>query len=182
MTSALQRRNRAVKRTAVSNSTPLIHIARLGRTDLLRTCFDRVYIPGKVLEEVIEKGKQQGRKEVVVLDSLIQEGYIEVKNPSKLIPEIASLHRGEIEAISLCIEIKANRILVDDKEAVEAAKILGLKPLRTTALLLYSLKDGAINFNEFQDILLGLSEGGYFLDAKTYDEILKAARKMSEKK
>lgn len=169
-------------RTAVGNSTPLIHLARLGRIDLLRRCFDRVYIAPQVFEEVVGEGKRQGRKEITVLEGLIIEEFIEVKKPVKQIAKITSLHRGENEAISLCIEIKADKILVDGREAVEAAKMLGLKPMRTTALLLLCLKEETINFDEFQNLLLELSEGGYFLDAKTYEEILQAARKLSDTK
>lgn len=166
----------------MSNSTPLINLARIGRSDLLKRCFERVYIAPAVFEEVIVEGKRQGRKEVAVLEELISEGFIEVKKPGTQLAKIASLHLGENESISLCKEISADCIIVDDREAVEAAKLLGLKPMRTTALMLFCLKQGAIDFDELQNLLLMLSEGGYFLDAKTYEEILRAARKISSAK
>ncbi|MBC7090737.1 MAG: hypothetical protein H5T50_02330 [Nitrososphaeria archaeon] len=42
---------------AVSNSTPLIYFAKIGRLDVLRVVFDKIFIPEAVFEETVIRGK-----------------------------------------------------------------------------------------------------------------------------
>jgi len=79
--------------------------------------------------------------------------------------------------MSLCKDIKIRALLIDEKEGYEAALILGLKPLRTTSLLLRILNKKMIKFNDYKEALIGLSESGYFLSAETYERLLEAGRK-----
>lgn len=41
----------------VSNTSPLIHLARIGRLDLLETLYGELLIPQAVWEEVVVRGK-----------------------------------------------------------------------------------------------------------------------------
>ncbi|MEE8167837.1 MAG: hypothetical protein V3T58_03060 [Candidatus Hydrothermarchaeales archaeon] len=163
-------------RAAVSNSTPLIYLARLGKIDLLKKVFDKIYIPNEVFEEVVAKGKRLNKKEVFLIERLIKEGFIEVREVQKRIENVRSLHAGEMKAISLCSESNAKAMLIDDKEGYEFAKLLNLHPYRTTALLLRFYKEGLIDYDEFCDLTLKLSEEGYFMSARVYKELLKTAK------
>jgi hypothetical protein len=50
---------------AVSDSSTLIHLARLGRLELLREFYDQMLIPPAVWEEVVEQGHgRAGAREV----------------------------------------------------------------------------------------------------------------------
>jgi len=42
---------------AVSNSTPLIALARIQRLELLHDFFQEIYIPEEVYDEVVRRGK-----------------------------------------------------------------------------------------------------------------------------
>lgn len=51
----------------VSNSTPLISLAAIGKFDLLRTLHGRIYVPDAVFDEVVAQGSGRwGAAEVAV--------------------------------------------------------------------------------------------------------------------
>lgn len=167
-------------RAAVSNATPLMYLAKVGKINFLRKLFDKIYIPSEVFEEVITEGKRLNRKEILLIENLISDGFIEI-GEVKSGSEIKSLHEGEAKAIALCRELHLGTILIDDKEGYEFSKLLDLSPLRTTALLLKFYKENLFGYKEFCDVLLELSEEGYFMSAKVYEELIKTAREKGRK-
>ncbi len=161
---------------AVSDATPLIHLSKISKISYLKKLFNKIFIPKEIFEEVVVKGKELGKKEVALIESLIDENFMIVKDvPSKI--NLPNLHIGELKAISLCKEIKTI-LLIDEKEGYDAAELLGLKPLRTTALLLKLLNKKVIKLSYYKESLLQLSESGYFLSAETYERLLEAGRKV----
>ena len=162
---------------AVSNSTPLIYLAKLNQLPNLFKVLDRLYIPEEVHQEVVVNGKALGKPEVVVIEEFIQKGFIEVRKAKPRSMPITTLHVGELAAISLASSMKEKWILVDDKEAVEACNVLGLQPHRTTTLLLEFLKRKLITPKEFESLLLQLTQAGYFLKADVFDYLVREARK-----
>lgn len=162
---------------AVSDATPLIHLSKISKIRYLEKLFRSIYIPKGIFEEVVVKGKELEKKEVMLVEELIEKKFIIIKDASSTI-EIPNLHYGELKAIALCRELKIKNLLIDDKEGFDAAVVLDLKPLRTTALLLRMLKRKILNFNEYKESLLNLSESGFFLSAETYEKLLNAGRQM----
>ena len=51
----------------VSNATPLIYLAKIGKIDLLRKVFKEVFIPEEVKVEAVDEGKSWGRKMLILL-------------------------------------------------------------------------------------------------------------------
>lgn len=50
---------------AVSNSTPLIALSKIGKLDLLKEYFGEIYIPAEVYDEVVTRGgRLSGAEEV----------------------------------------------------------------------------------------------------------------------
>jgi hypothetical protein len=166
-------------RAAVSNATPLMYLTKIRKINLLRKFFDKIYIPSEVFVEVVTEGKRLNRKEIFLIENLIRDDFIEIREVEKS-PEIKSLHEGEAKAIALCRELRLKIILIDDKEGYEFSKLLNLSPLRTTALLLRFYKEDFFSYKEFCDAALKLSEEGYFLSAKVYEELIKIARAKSK--
>ena len=56
--------------TAVSNAGPLIHLAKIGRLNLLKDIFNRIIIPESVKVEVIDKGKERGKPDAFLIDAV----------------------------------------------------------------------------------------------------------------
>jgi hypothetical protein len=70
---------------------------------------------------------------------LVFPDFIERASPSRILPELLStrrLHAGEIAAISLAVERRADSVLIDEKAGRAAASALGLKPLGLLGILL----------------------------------------------
>lgn len=163
---------------AVSDATPLIHLSKISKISYLKSIFNKILIPNEIFDEVVNKGKALNKKEVIVIEKLIEENFIVVIDADYKI-EIPNLHLGELKAIALCKKLKVKNLLIDEKEGFDAAILLGLNPLRTTALLLRLLNKKLIKFNDYKESLLNLSESGYFLSAETYEKLLEAGRKVS---
>jgi uncharacterized protein len=54
------------------------------------------------------------------------------------------LHQGESEAIALAVELSADKILLDEKEARQAARTLGLSITGILGILLRGWREGSI--------------------------------------
>ncbi len=163
----------------ISDATPLIHLARIGKINYLKNLFDEIIISKEIYKEVIEKGEEQSRTEVNLIKKLIEEKLITTKEANYKI-EIVNLHKGEKEALSLCKELKINNLLIDDKEGFNSAIMLGLTPIRTTTIFIILLDKKIIRFDEYKESLQRLSESGYFLDVSTYERLLKIGKGITE--
>ncbi len=164
-----------MRKAAVSDATPLIHLAKINKISLLQKLFDKIYISDEVYREVITRGRELNKIEIILIEDMVNLGFIEVKSIKSNL-SIPTLHKGELDSMELCKTLKVKTMLIDEKEGYEAAKLLDLRPLRTTALLLKLNYKKILNKEEFKKTLLELSESGYFLSADTYNKILEAAK------
>ena len=153
----------------ISDSTPLIHLAKIGRINLLKKLFSEIIIENEISKEIIERGIEHS--EIPIIKNLIEEKFIIVREAFKKIDAL-NLDEGEKRSISLCKELNIGNILIDDEEGFSIATMLNLIPIRTTSLLIIFLDKKIINFREYKESLKGLSESGYFLDASTYQKLL----------
>lgn len=64
---------------AVSNATPLIYLAKAGKLHLLRAVFGEVLIPEEVKVEVVDRGKELGKKDAYAIEAAIEEGWLVVE-------------------------------------------------------------------------------------------------------
>lgn len=162
---------------AVSNSSPLILLAKIQCLDLLMELFDIVYIPQAVYDEVVIKGKQNNQADAFIVEQLIEMKKIQIRKFDKnlvRIPNIAinTLHPGELEAISLALSIKEGIILLDDQEARNIARGLKLKVKGTLGILI-NLKERG-NFTSAEAIShLELLNNLMYLSGDLYQFVLK---------
>ncbi|KXB03205.1 hypothetical protein AKJ45_02205 [candidate division MSBL1 archaeon SCGC-AAA261F19] len=161
---------------AVSNSTPLIYLAKVSKLNLLKKLFNEIIVSEEVYEEVVLKGKERGEPEVYVISDFFEEGFIQKEETRRPKRKSRGLHEAELKAIGLCEEEKIGHILVDDKEAFELAKLLGLEPWRTSSIILKFFELGEIDYHELRKTLQDLSSAGYFMTAEVYELILGRAR------
>src|SRR3989344_6506151 len=96
---------------AVSDSTALMHLAKIERLDLLKSLFKKIYIPLEVYDEIFIRGKERYEKETILIEKNIKENFIEKKDASSVL-DINSLHIGEVKAISLCKDLGIKNLLV----------------------------------------------------------------------
>jgi len=159
----------------------MIYLAKINKLRLLKKVYDKIIIPKEVYREVVEEGRRLSQKEVVLIEEMIDDGLISVEQVKSLkkFEQFSQLHQGEVHAISLCLNLKERNILIDDKEAYNFCKLIDLKPMRTSAILLRLLREKIISFKEFKESLKDLSKEGYFIDINTFEYLLSEAKRYS---
>jgi predicted nucleic acid-binding protein len=90
-------------------------------------------------------------------------------------PLVTTLERdldvGEAESIALALELKANLILLDEKEARHAAQRLGLKVMGVIGVLIFAHAQKEIkHVRPYLDSLR--QEAGFYLSEELYHAIL----------
>ena len=129
---------------AVSNTSPVLNLAIVGRLSLLREQFREIMIPPAVLEELRVGEDLPGSQNV---REAIDGGWLRVKEmkdrPLVQVLE-RDLDRGEAEAIALALKVKAEWVLLDEREARKIAKDLGLKVTGILGILLRAWREGEL--------------------------------------
>ncbi|MDI3475842.1 MAG: uncharacterized protein PWQ79_1175 [Thermococcaceae archaeon] len=118
----------------MSDSTPLIHLAKIERLELLRELFGEIVIPEAVYKECVIEG---GESEDAL--AIKNAGWIKVEKISDERLKrtlMLELDEGESEAIVLALERNAELVLIDDYDGREVARALGLKVAGTTVFSL----------------------------------------------
>lgn len=149
----------------VSDSSTLIHLARIGRLALLKDMVGTVAIPTAVWREIVLEGKDRpGAKDVQVANA---DGWIQVSEPSNhhLLRILKNeLDEGEAEAIALAIEQQAELLLIDESEGRRIAGLYDLPKTGVIGILIRAKLDGRIA--SLRQELDALREDGRFWIAK----------------
>ncbi|MCK4929185.1 MAG: DUF3368 domain-containing protein [Methanosarcinales archaeon] len=151
---------------AVSNSTPLIAVSKIGKFELLRDYFSQIYIPKAVYDEVVVNGGVlYGAEEVKEADWIILENV-----GNALAVESLSMHldAGESEAIVLAKE-KDCLLIIDDGDGRKAGGNMNLSITGTVGILVKAGMDGKI---DLRDSLDELNACGFRLSEKVRDFVL----------
>jgi predicted nucleic acid-binding protein len=150
-------------RIAVSNSSPLILLAKVNALDILTFFFDKIYIPPAVHREVMDEGTENAHADSILIKKLVDDHKIIVKSDFKHTLQEQpysnhSLHPGEVDAIELAISIKGDVILLDDEEARKIARSYNLHVKGTLGLLIDYNKAGQVDMGGALKLLDGLNK------------------------
>lgn len=156
----------------VSNTSPVLNLAIVGRLSLLREQFGEVWIPAAVLEELRVEEDLPGCRAV---RGALEAGCLrveEVKDQALAQVLQRDLDRGEAEAIALAVELKAERTLLDEREARRVAKSLGLKVTGVLGILLRAQRKGKLpSLREAMEELR--EKAGFRIRADLFAELLR---------
>ncbi|MDG6939296.1 MAG: hypothetical protein JRN39_02725 [Nitrososphaerota archaeon] len=139
----------------ISNSRPLIHLARPAKPQCVGQAFPSLTVPGGVRRETIEKGKTCGYSDALLLEKLEKEGWLKVAKltrPSseKVARELAEVvGRGEAEATALAVE-RQERLLMDDQKGKQVATLYGIETAMTLGLLFELLVNGVLPKTDYR--------------------------------
>lgn len=118
----------------ISNASPIINLAIIGRLGLLKKFWGRIFIPEAVWQEVVIDGKDKAEvDEIKKADWIIVE---KVKDRNLTLLLMQNLDKGEAEAIALAIEKNADIILLDETDARESADIYRIEKTGVLGILL----------------------------------------------
>lgn len=127
-----------------SNTSPICNLAIVGRLQLLRSQFGEIWIPPAVKCELDRLHHADALKEI---QQSFQEGWIKMKALTS--DRFARLLRttldpGEAEAIALALELRAELILLDERDGRSAAERAGLRVTGVLGVLLRAKELGQI--------------------------------------
>lgn len=162
----------------VSNATPLIYLAKVGKIDFLKKVFGEVFIPEEVKIEVVDRGKLLGERDAYVIEKAIGEGWLKVLT-TEIVEVPIKLESGEVAVLSLAKKLGLREVLLDEVSARVAARLLDLKPRGTVFVLLKTLEKKEIDLNEFLEVLSQLIRYGFRLKEEIYVEAVREARRIA---
>ena len=154
----------------VSNTGPLIALAKIRRLDLLSSIYSEVIVPRAVMRE-LTKGSDwlqipplETRPSFRVADWRIP--------PDPLLT--AQLDEGEAAVIRIAMEIGDAEVLIDEKKARRiAAAVYQLKVLGTGGLLLRAKEKKLVV--AIKPLLQEIRTNGYYISDRLQNGILRAA-------
>ena len=127
----------------ISDSTILIGLVKIGKLDLLKEIFSKVYIPEEVFKEVVERGKGKPGSKVIKEAAWIEPKP--VKDKTQVAFLLGSLEKGEAEVLVLARELNADLILLDEEKARKSAAIAGFKIMGLLGLFVLAKNLGLIH-------------------------------------
>jgi len=167
----------------VTNSIPLIGLAKINKLYLLKELFKEVVIPEEVRIEAIDRGIENNSPDAYVIRKALEDGWIIVQDV-KILSGLTDfgIDLGESATLSLARNRGEKEVLIDVRHARLPAKALGLKPLGTIYVLLAALKRGIISYEEYVASLEGLIKSGFRLSEEVYIEAVRLGLIIKEEK
>ncbi len=158
------------KMIVISDSSPLISLAVIGKLDILGDLYKETYVPTAVFEEVVRADKPFARELKLFLNGRTKS----VKNKMAVEMLSGDIGAGEAEAIVLALEQQPAVVLIDDLKARRFAKMNGLNLIGTMGILLKAKKDGLIK--EIKPLISELLLSDIRISTKIIEITLQAAR------
>lgn len=158
----------------VSNTSPIANLAFINRLDLLRDQFEQLWIP-EVVRAELDPIPDLAAKAVIELAN--QTGWLKSRPIENL--QLATilgkeLDRGEAEAIALSLEMKADLLLIDEREGRIVARRAGLRVRGVLGILLRAKATGKIPSMKAAIEALR-NRAGFFVAPRLEAEILRSA-------
>jgi len=155
---------------AISNTSPLLYLYRIGGIDWLPKLFDEVWTPEAVRNEL-----QAGQGKGYDVPNPDDYAWLNIVNPKSTPSEWLALDlgAGEIAAMALALENPDRVVLLDDRLARRTAQVAGLPVWGTLKILLEAKSHGLIN--EIEPYIVKLSDSGMWISAEIKQRILKLA-------
>jgi len=138
----------------VTDTGPLVVLAKLNRLELLAELFHTVIVPAAVYHEAVTVGKRRGYPDANVLELFLEQTSWPIVSPKQISPHLhdAPLGLGEREAITLALEYRT-RLLIDDQHARRAAHSLGIATRGSLGVLAMAYRSGHLTRDELDHLL-----------------------------
>lgn len=155
---------------AISNTSPLLYLYRIGGIEWLPQLFEEVWTPEAVKNEL-----QAGRSKGYDVPNPDDYSWLNVVNPKSTLSEWLALDLGigEIAAMALALENPDRVVLLDDMLARRTAQVAGLQVWGTLKVLLEAKSHGIIQ--KLEPYVAKLSDSGMWISAEIKERILKLA-------
>ncbi len=150
----------------VSDTSPLINLAWIGRFPLLQVLYGSIMIPGAVWNEIVTYGK--GRPGAAEVSSAEWISRREARNHDLVRAFRQDLDAGEAEAIALAIEMRAEFLIMDERLGRDVVRQFGRQ---TIGILLAGMRRGYVESIK-SDLDALRYDAGFYITQQLYDRVL----------
>ncbi len=156
----------------VSNTSPISNLAKVEQLNLIYQLYGRILIPCAVHEELLDR--RAGDTVITAVRSALWIDIQSVQN-QRLVDDLKiRVNVGEAEAIALAIEVKADRLIIDERLGRQTARDFGVKITGVLGILLLAKRQKLIN--QVQPIMDNLMQQANFrISSQLYADVLMAA-------
>ena len=155
----------------VSNTSPISNLAAIGQLELLQQLYGNIIIPPAVYQELINSGDADPATLAVQTLDWIQTQPVSDRVLLETLQ--TNLDPGEAEAITLAVEINAERLIIDERRGRNEAIQLGLQVTGILGIALAAKQEGLIPL--VQPILDDLRANTFWIRDALYAEVLRLA-------
>lgn len=162
----------------VFDATPLIYLGKINLVEKIRHFPEDKLTTRSVCIEVVEVGKNTGMQEAFLIEKLIKNKIIKLKNPTNkqyisVLRQNPKIHEADADVLALAFELNGVALL-DDEEARGMAEAEGIEHHGTVYLLLRMMKMNLLTKKEAFDALNEIIRVGWRCSTELYVEIIKA--------
>jgi predicted nucleic acid-binding protein len=150
----------------VADTSPLLHLSRVGRLDLVQAALGPVTIPRTVWAELIRPGTRAD-----VRAYLLDAAWITVVDDPPIVA--LSLDPGETAAILLAEQLHADALLIDERRGRSVATARGLRVIGTLGVLIAARSAGALD--RIAPVIDALRSDGFWLADDLVQTLLQRA-------
>jgi predicted nucleic acid-binding protein len=155
--------------TIVCDTSPLLLFARADRLGLLPALYQRLVVPGAVLQEVNVQADEPARQiQVHVQQDVFQRKEAQGRSLNAV---GENMGRGERAAIALARELDAELVVLDDEQGRTEARRHGLSITGSIGILIEAKERDVIA--SMRRELDRLVEEGLWIDEQLYDRVLR---------
>ncbi|MEM2922707.1 MAG: DUF3368 domain-containing protein, partial [Candidatus Bathyarchaeia archaeon] len=157
----------------ISDSSVLIHLARVGCFRLLKDLYEELAIATGVYVEVVERG--WGFPGSCETEKGVKEGWLKVRtvfNKERIMDLIRrhGISLGNAETVQLALEYKAELALADEAEVRELLEEYGVRVRGCIGVLIEAARRGVISTKEAEKAIGRLAETGYRISDNVLNE------------
>jgi predicted nucleic acid-binding protein len=153
----------------VSDTSPILSLARIDRLDLLESLYGQVLIPPAVFAEL--ETSLSDWPTPIALNRFPWMVVVEPTDTARLSELQRDLDPGEAEAIALAIERKADLLLVDERRGRRTARASGVRVTGLLGVIAQAKRTGLIG--EAKPVIDALRDvGRFWIGRALYQDVL----------
>ena len=162
---------------AISNTSPLLYLYRIGAINWLPKLFSEVWTPDAVKSELLA-----GRSKGYDVPNPADYKWLHIVDPKSMPSEWLALDlgAGEISAMALALENPKHIILLDDMLARRTALAAGLQVWGTLKVLLEAKSKGLVD--KIEPLVISLNDAGMWVSDEVKQRILVLAGESEQTK
>ncbi len=168
----------------VFNSTPLIYLSKVGLSGILENLPEEKLTSPLVKAEVVDKGKQKGVPEAIVLEKLFENGVFRLCSPKdelflSRLSKTRGLHAADAQVLALAKE-HAGLAVVDDEVARKTAKVYRISYVGTPYVLARAVAEGFLSKGQAKVAIEDMVSLGWRCNVETYAKIIELIEKIPQ--